>query len=180
MNVSEYSKLKKQIVGCELCKLYKSCDQPVISNRKTKADIAIIIDSPSKDDDNYGAINEKLFEKIKREYVGELADRAAIIPLVNCWPNLNGENILPTKTSIKACKKNFKKQLEFYSPKLLILCSNLSKKIFICDRTYLKFFKSGEYFCIDAPSLKEYRAETNLEDLILLNKKVKILMEMIL
>ena len=161
MNLKEkkLKKIKKQILGCRKCTLYKKRKQPVVGSGDLNAKIMFIAEAPGYWEDvkgepfvgRAGKILDELLAsvKIKREGV-------FVANILKCRPP---ENRSPKKEEIKACTPYLLKQIEIIKPKVICALGNFStvfifekygleKKIKGVSSLHGKFFKSGKTMII--------------------------------
>ena len=128
MNLKEkkLKKIKKQILGCRKCTLYKKRKQPVVGSGDLNAKIMFIAEAPGYWEDvkgepfvgRAGKILDELLAsvKIKREGV-------FVANILKCRPP---ENRSPKKEEIKACTPYLLKQIEIIKPKVIATLGNFS------------------------------------------------------
>jgi len=120
------SEIKKEIdltnVGCEECKLYKSCISPKMTySGEGKKKILILAEAPGKEEDRQGTQlvgqSGKLLRLILKDLNLDLERDFWKINAVNCRPP---DNITPTMLQIAACRRNVIAVIEECKPRAII------------------------------------------------------------
>jgi len=118
--------IKKQVIACQKCPLYKTRHLPVIGQGNHNADIMFVGEAPGKNEDltgrpfcgRAGDVLSELLESIglKREdvYIGNI---------LKCRPPGN-RNPLPNE--IDACTPYLDKQIEIINPKVICCLGNFA------------------------------------------------------
>jgi len=124
----ELKKLKKQVIYCRKCPLYKERKKAVFGIGNISSKILLIGQSPGKEEDKVGIpfvgrAGKLLFEllnsaKIKNKEV-------FITNLVKCHP-LNNRD--PKAIEINTCQNYLDKQINLIKPKVIIALGRLSSK----------------------------------------------------
>ena len=133
----ELEKIKKEILSCKKCPLYKTRRNPVAGEGNPKAKIMFIGEAPGENEDREGRpfcgkagkILDELLEKIslKREdvFIGNL---------LKCRPPQNRD---PKSEEILACSPFLEKQIEIIKPEIICPLGRYSMK-FIFEKYGLK------------------------------------------
>lgn len=119
MNNEKWDQLKKEIVNCRKCDLWKTRNNPVVGEGKKTARIMFIGEAPGYQEDikgrpfvgKAGKILDELLESIdlKRKDV-------YIANVLKCRPP-NNRN--PSQTEINACTPYLDRQIEMIQPKVI-------------------------------------------------------------
>lgn len=142
----EIEELKKEVLGCRKCPLYKTRKNPVFGEGNTNAKIMIIAEAPGRWEDvkgrpfvgAAGKVLDELLEsiEIKRKDV-------FICNVLKCRPvALSLQNRAPSLEEIKACSPYLLRQIKIIKPEIICTLGNYSTA-FIFEKCGLKEWVQG-------------------------------------
>lgn len=142
----EIEELKKEVLGCRKCPLYKTRKNPVFGEGNTNAKIMIIAEAPGRWEDvkgrpfvgAAGKVLDELLEsiEIKRKDV-------FICNVLKCRPvTLSLGNRAPSLEEIKACSPYLLRQIKIIKPEIICALGNYSTA-FIFEKCGLKEWVQG-------------------------------------
>ncbi len=135
--IEELERIKKEVLDCKKCELYKTRNNPVIGEGSVEAKIILVGEAPGASEDKTGrpfcgAAGEVLDEllrstKIKREEV-------YITNLLKCRPP---ENRDPQSEEIEACTPYLERQIKIIKPEVICPLGRYSMR-FLMEKYGLK------------------------------------------
>ncbi len=109
------------------CKAYKKCKGPIRADISLEAvnsvDVLIIGEAPSEKGEGWGMPFEGRVERILRSTLEEISDNY-ILTNCRCCYGIKA----PVPTEIKPCKKNWKKLVARYRPKVVVALGKIAAK----------------------------------------------------
>jgi DNA polymerase len=136
--VKKLERLKKEILICKKCPLYKKRIQPVIGQGSLRSKIMFIGEAPGAKEDETGIpfcgrsgkFLDDLLKSVKID-----RKKVYICNIVKCRPSKNRD---PKEKEIRACKKYLERQIENISPKVICPLGRHSMK-FVMDNFQIPF-----------------------------------------
>ncbi len=124
--MSEFEKLRDEIIACEKCPLAKTRTLPVIGQGSHQAKIVFCGEAPGASEDKTGrpfcGAAGKILDELL-ESVGIKREEVYICNILKCRPP---ENRNPKTEEIAACTPYLEKQLEIIKPKVVCTLGNYS------------------------------------------------------
>ncbi len=112
-------KIKKEVINCKKCSLYKTRTLPVIGQGNHNTDIILIGEAPGANEDKTGIP----FCGKSGDFLDEMLNRAGIkredvyiCNLLKCRPPKNRD---PNSKELKACTPYLDRQIELIKPKVI-------------------------------------------------------------
>jgi DNA polymerase len=127
--------LKKEVLNCRMCDLYKTRRNVVFGSGSPKAKLMFVGEAPGEEEDiqglpfvgKAGQLLTKIIEamKLKREDV-------YIANVLKCRPP---NNRAPLPTEILACEENMRRQVEFIRPKVICTLGKFASQTLLKTQT---------------------------------------------
>jgi uracil-DNA glycosylase family 4 len=133
----ELEKIKKEVLGCKKCELYKTRNNPVIGEGSIEAKIMLVGEAPGASEDKTGrpfcgAAGEVLDELLRS--TGIKREEVYIANLLKCRPP---ENRDPKPEEIDACVPYLERQIEVIKPEVICPLGRYSMR-FLMEKYGLK------------------------------------------
>jgi len=125
-NKGEFEEIKKQILNCRKCDLWKTRKNPVIGEGSTNAKIIFIGEAPGFNEDQKGKPFVGRAGKIFYELLDSINLKRKEIYITNIIKCRPPENRNPKQDEIKACSHYLDKQFEIIKPKIICCLGNFS------------------------------------------------------
>ena len=129
----ELENIKKKVINCKKCDLYRTRTNPVFGNGKNNSEIFFIGEAPGRNEDKQGLpfvgragrILDELLDSINID-----RNNVYISNIIKCRPPKNRN---PKKNEIKICSKYLNEQLDIIKPKIIIPLGNYAS-MFILEK----------------------------------------------
>lgn len=122
-SLRNFSHLNSEIQNCNLCGLCKSRTHSVIGNGNLKANIMIVAEFPSKNDDKVGKANLDDGLANLLHFLGITQDKIYFTHMIKCRSNFG----FMDKAYFEQCKGHFEEELRFLQPNIIV---TLGKELF--------------------------------------------------
>ena len=169
--------VREEIGDCHRCGLHKTRTNIVFGHGPERANLMIIADAPSKEDDlKMNPLQGKEGELLERmlHAINLSRDVVYITSLVKCFP---GTNAKPDKSEIKTCLPFLFRQIEIICPKIICTMGTLSSQILLHSSRSL-FQLRGRFYnfndlCTDKLAAKVVIMPSLYPALLLENEELK-------
>lgn len=132
-----FEKIKKEILNCRKCNLFRERKNPVPGEGSLEAKIFFVGEAPGKNEDEKGKPFCGMAGKVLDRLLSSISlkrEEVFIGNLIKCRPPKNRD---PKKEEILACSPYLEKQLEIIKPKIICPLGRHSMK-FIMEKFNLK------------------------------------------
>ena len=119
---ADLDKLKKQVIACRRCPLFKSRNNPVFGEGNQKAEIFIIGEAPGREEDTIGrpfvGRSGKLLDKIFSACGFTRTEHLYIGNIIKCRPP---GNRAPLPGEVSQCLPYLHQQIDWINPSIIVL-----------------------------------------------------------
>ena len=136
----ELEKIKKTVINCKQCDLYRTRTNSVFSSGNNDSEIFLIGEAPGRTEDKQGLPFVGRAGKILDDLLDSInidRNNVYISNILKCRPPKNRN---PKKNEIKICSKYLNDQLDIVNPKIIIPLGNYAS-MFILEKFGLKVDK---------------------------------------
>lgn len=149
-------KLKKEVLNCKKCSLWKERTKPVFGEGSLKAKVMFVGEAPGYWEDKKGkpfvGRAGKFFDELLNS-IGLRREKIYLTNILKCRPPKNRD---PKKEEIEACFPYLKKQIEIIKPKIICALGRHSVKVLMkkyglkkeikpIEKIHGKVFKAKEF-----------------------------------
>lgn len=119
--------IKKKVVSCKKCKLYKGATNPVIGEGDHDADIMLVGEAPGKWEDKKARPFVGKAGKILNELLESINLKREEVYITNILKHRPPQNRDPKEEEIKACSPYLDRQIEIIEPEIIATLGNFAK-----------------------------------------------------
>lgn len=122
----DWKELHSQISSCQSCSLYKYRNKAILGDGNTSAQMMIIGDAPSLDDDRYGGSFQGKTGQLLTDMLSAIDISRSEVYLTNHVKCRPANDRPPSKKELNTCQSSLSRQIDLIKPKAILILGLVS------------------------------------------------------